>query len=263
MHKENHAFFFLSAISGSTAILTDDENRHAFRALRFVPGSAVYGTDGNGNIYKCMLTERTRASGEVDIVETVRLSPNFPPVHLHIGLPDRDQFEEALTGLSALGAATIIPVVCSYCQEPWWQQWEKRHERLRRKMIAAIKQAQNPWLPDVIRPQSFAETISMFDTQGAPGSVRIVADWHGAGLATVMQKVKQIEHVDCFIGPPGGFSPQELSQLFSINFNRIRLARYRLRTELASVVLCAQIMQHFIGETNAVEIPPLDLPNVK
>jgi 16S rRNA (uracil1498-N3)-methyltransferase len=251
MHKENHSFFFLSAVSEKKGLLTEDEHRHACRALRMAPNAALYGTDGKGNIYKCMLTPRSEESGEIDIVETFRQEPTSPVLRMFIGLPDREPFEEALPGLCALGASEIVPIVCRYCQEQWWRPWEKRIERLRRKMIASIKQAHNPWLPDLREPRPFSDALRLLDAQNARKSLRVVADPGGSAISSVIGEIGRTDHIDCFIGPPGGFSPEELGRLSSENFNRVGLSRFRLRTELAAVASCAQIMQCFLeaGET--------------
>ena len=246
MHKENHDLFYISSLLGRRAILTKEEYRHACRALRKGDDSVVHGTDGNGNIYKCKLAAQRRENGEVDIIETIRQEVLFPPVHLYIGLPEKEAFEEALVGLAALGAARIVPMVCDYCQKRWWNPWEERLERLRRKMISGIKQAHNPWLPDLRAPRPFPDAFKMIDEGMGEHSVRIIADPGGSALAKSLQETKPIERVDCFIGPPGGFSPVELKRFSAEGFRFVKVAHYRLRTELATIVLCAEIRQRFI-----------------
>jgi len=245
MRKENHSLFFLSAVSDAAGTLTNDEYRHAFRALRIAPDGALYATDGKGNIYKCKLAPRSGETGEVDIVETARQPPFLPPVRVFIGLPEREPFEAALAALSALGAAAIIPVIGRYCQEQWWRPWEKRGERLRRIMIAGIKQAHNPWLPDLRAPQPLDEALSTLGAEPALRPLRLVADCDADALTAVLRRTEGIDRVDCFIGPPGGFSPDELDLLRPEIFKRVGLSPFRLRTELAAIVSCAQIMQHF------------------
>jgi 16S rRNA (uracil1498-N3)-methyltransferase len=251
MHKENHSFFFISDVSPTTAILTKEEYRHACSALRIRSDAAVYGTDGLGNIYKCKLTEKSRQTGEVEIVETAAHKPLSPAVHVYIGLPDREGFEDALIGLTALGAARIVPLTCRYCQETWWEPWENRLERLQRKMIAAVKQSHNPWLPALHKPQPFLPAIQMACSQaGDRAAIPIAADADGAPLETAFTGAKQVDRVDCFIGPPGGFSPDELEYFSLKNIPLVKIAHYRLRTELAAIVSCAGIMQHFISMTD-------------
>jgi len=246
MHKENHTFFFISDASPTTAILTKDEYQHACRSLRISSDAAVFGTDGVGNIYKCKLSEKSRQTGEVEIVETVSQKPLSPAVHVYIGLPDRESFEEALIGLTALGAARIVPLTCRYCQEKWWESWENRLERMRRKMIAAAKQSRNPWLPELHKPMPFLPAVQMACTEADDHAIHIATDSTGSALETAFTGAKRIGRIDCFIGPPGGFSPDELEYFSLKNIPLVKIAHYRLRTELAAIVSCTGIQQHFI-----------------
>jgi 16S rRNA (uracil1498-N3)-methyltransferase len=257
MNKEEHALFFISPVSERQAILTKEEYRHACSVLRVGSDSAVQGTDGRGNLYKCKLGARSRERGEVDIVETVAHAPLAPAALLYIGLPEKEVFEEALTGLAALGAAKIVPLVCCHCQKPWWNEWGKRLERLQRKMIAGIKQAHNPWLPELHAPQPFSEALDMLGRETGEQTARLVADPGGTAVEEALRGNNAAGRIDCFIGPPGGFSPKELERLSAERFRLVKIAPYRLRTELAAIVLCAEIMQHGIGGG------PADLPNVK
>ena len=261
MHQENHALFFLSPLSTHRAILTKEECRHACCALRMGDDSVVYGTDGNGKIYKCRLAAQRGESIEVDIIETIPQAFLPPLVHLYIGLPEKEAFEEALVGLAALGAARIVPLVCNYCQGRWWNPWEKGLERLRRKMISGIKQAHNPWLPDLRAPQQFLEALHMVCEKAGGRTIRIVADPAGIAVGNTLQGRNPTDRIDCFIGPPGGFSPDEVHRFSMEGFQFVKVAHYRLRTELAAIALCAEIIQHFIA-TNVHEDRAV-LPDVK
>jgi 16S rRNA (uracil1498-N3)-methyltransferase len=223
--------------------------------------SAVNATDGNGHVYKCKLAAEVRDGGEVEILETVMLPALSPAVHLYIGLPDRDAFEEALTGLAALGASRIVPVVCGYCQAPWWDSWDKRVERMQRKMIAGIKQAHNPWLPDLSAPLPFNDAVATAVGGAGGRGNRIVADPGGSGFETAFQGGAQVERIDCFVGPPGGFSPGEQERFSEGKFTFLKVAHYRLRTELAAIVACSAIMQRFIA--NHARESRRDLPDVE
>jgi 16S rRNA (uracil1498-N3)-methyltransferase len=251
MHKEQHAFFFVNSVAAGRAILTKDEYRHACLALRMAGDSALYATDGGGNIYKCKLGARVPEGCEVEISETRREPAPHPCVRVYVGLPEKEAFEEALTGLTALGAEKIAPVVCGFCQGRWWDPWEERSERLQRKMIAAVKQAHNPWLPELLAPLPFTEALRR-SCVGAEGRVvRLAADPGGETMAAAVNRPGLVERVDCFIGPPGGFSPEELQQFSANGIRFVRVARHRLRTELAAIVTCSSIMQQYMGTGSA------------
>jgi 16S rRNA (uracil1498-N3)-methyltransferase len=261
MYKEQHAFFFISDVSGDKAFITKDEYRHACGVLRLSGDATLFGTDGRGNVYKCKLTAKSRETGEADIIDVCPQAPVFPPVHLYIGIPDREAFEEALTGLAALGAARIVPLICRYCQGKWWNSWGNRLERLRRKLISGIKQAHNPWLPDLLAPLPFDDAVQTVCQTSVDCSFRCVADVGGIAVARGLLGQNTVDHIACFIGPPGGFSPEELKRFPLEGFAFVKVAPYRLRTELAATVLCAEILQCWSPTNRRGERPVL--PDVK
>jgi RsmE family RNA methyltransferase len=99
---------------------------------------------------------------------------------------------------------------------------------------------------DLRAPQRLPEAFKMIDEGRGKRSVRILADPGGSAVAKFLQATNPIERVDCFIGPPGGFSPDELKRFSTEGFQFVKVAQYRLRTELAAIVLCAEVRQNFI-----------------
>ncbi len=239
MSKEDHSLFFVSIVSRGRALLTKEEYRHARLVLRMGENAFIHGTDGRGNIYKCRLSERSDENGGIDIIETFPQKAPKSAVRFFIGLPDRGAFEEAVVGLSAVGASSILPLICDYCQKPWWNPWDKHIERLRRKMISGIKQAHNPWLPELGQPQRLSEAIQ---TAREKNATCLVADAGGETISSVLSGNTTPEQIFCFIGPPGGFSPEEKSLFDVEGYTKMTLGRYRLRTELAAIVLCVILL---------------------
>jgi 16S rRNA (uracil1498-N3)-methyltransferase len=246
MSRETHSLFFVSSVSANRAFFSPEEYRHAHAALRIDKEAILFATDGKGSIYTCKFTGQSRETGEVEIIDARRQEAAQGVVDLYIGLPDREAFEEALTCLSALGAARIVPVVCSYCQDAWWRPWEKRIERLQRKMIAGIKQARNPWMPDLCSPQPFIKALQAVCVADNAEKWHCVADAGGIGLQIALPETHRLSRVTCFIGPPGGFSPEEMNRFSIEGLPLIKIAHYRLRTELAAIVFCAEIMQRWL-----------------
>jgi 16S rRNA (uracil1498-N3)-methyltransferase len=239
MEKHEHSLFFVDAAEEGSVCFSREELRHALLALRMDARAPLKCTDGNGAIFSCVQTAETAVSGKARIVETLSALRPQPQCAVFIGLPDRDAFEESLTNLAALGVDRIIPMVCRFCQHAWWDRWDKYADRLRRKMIAGIKQSLNPWLPQLTQPQSFAQaTGAMSDFQAC-----LVADSTGMPLRQAVMPLAGARQVACFVGPPGGFSPEELSILQTRASALVRIGPYRLRTELAAVVLCASVVQ--------------------
>ena len=241
MEKHEHSLFFVDSATEGKVLFSREELHQALGALRIEAQALLQCTDGLGGLYTCVQTSETAASGEALIVEAKQCPRVLPSCEVYIGLPQRDAFEEALTHVTALGVARVIPLHCRFSQNTWWNYWNKYAERFRRKMISGIKQSHNPWLPHLAAPQNFVAAVE------ALGDVLphqcLIADAGGQPFGHILSTLAGVDRVACFVGPPGGFSPQELDDLQSRGCTAVNIGPYRLRTELAAVVLCAGVMQ--------------------
>ncbi|MBN1757203.1 MAG: 16S rRNA (uracil(1498)-N(3))-methyltransferase [Chitinispirillaceae bacterium] len=235
MDKSSHFLFFADDLSSATITLDEAESRHAVSALRILPGQILRVTDGNGSIVTGPCHSGADRRLTVTVSSRSTLPRTAPQLHLCIGLPERDAFETILTNTTALGIARIIPVTAEYCQKTWWTNWEKAVVRFRQKMIASLKQSHNVYLPELLPPCSLTDAIQH------PGSITmLVAEMSGTTLHGITFPTDT--PISCFIGPPGGFSAEELRLLTERSALPVRIAPTRLRTELAATVLCGQII---------------------
>jgi 16S rRNA (uracil1498-N3)-methyltransferase len=233
MPSPDHNLFFASRVENGFAYLDSEESRHAQSVLRLSLGDALAVTDGKGAVYDCIVQERLSEALSARILSTRSVPRPQRSLSMFVGICDRDRFEELAENCAALGANRIIPVVCRFCQKPWWSAWDKHSQRIRKKLVAGIKQSHNPWLPLVTEPTTFSDALSQTEP-----SLMLAADAGGKRVLEIVDKIKQSRVVSCFVGPPGGFSPQELETLKKAGATLVSLSANRLRTELAAVVLC-------------------------
>jgi 16S rRNA (uracil1498-N3)-methyltransferase len=239
MRNHHHFLFFADRIEGGLLSLDADETRHAVSVLRLKPGDPLLATDGAGKIAECIYDSAPHGCLAGKITSRA-VHPRHPcSIHMFIGLPERDAFESLLCDLTALGVERITPLVCRYCQRPWW---EKKNEslgsRFRGKMVAALKQSCYPWLPVLDPPLPFA-TLDAAATSG----FLIAADAEGVPFSMATETIPTMPNVYTgIIGPPGGFAPEETAALRNLGMLFVKLAASRLTTELASVVLASEII---------------------
>jgi 16S rRNA (uracil1498-N3)-methyltransferase len=237
--RHEHFMFFTKSITKNHALFTEDEIRHAVSVLRIGAGSCIRATDGNGRIVTCRLTEDTVNTLEAEIVSCSMADILLPEMHFAIGLPEKDAFEEIVINLSAMGARRIIPIESAYSQNPWWKNWDKHHDRFVRKMITGIKQSHNPFLPELAAPAEFGQVLH--DIASSGNFAVIAADMNGSGFSAITEKNPSLKCAACFIGPPGGFSEEEFRSLRSVGCLFVKICDYRLRTELATTVMCGRM----------------------
>lgn len=235
MRDYNHFLFYSCQITESSIVLDHAETTHAVNVLRLKPNQLFNVTDGCGQILTCTLDQVRDDQAYGSIVLRKSLQRINAKIHLNIGIPDRDAMETIVTSCTAMGIERITPVICTFSQDQWWNKnWPKHYQRLQNKMISAMKQSLYPFLPVLDNPVDLEKAL-----ENCSGK-KITADPEGESLCTVINTADF--PVSCFVGPPGGYSEKEISLFKAQNSTLVRIAPTRLRTELASTVLCAQLL---------------------
>ncbi|MBD3421530.1 MAG: RsmE family RNA methyltransferase [Chitinivibrionales bacterium] len=234
--KNEHFLFFAASVSDNEVILSGQEAHHLLHVLSFGIGDRFKATNGKGALWECELSGAGRSEAVGKILSRTIASANNPEVHLFAGLPERDAFELLIEHCCALGITRFIPVECTYSQQPWWRtKWEKSRRRFERKMIAACKQSHNLWLPAVENPVTLAASLAL-----CCGTVAYADQDTDTRLNDYGKLPGDV--ISCFVGPPGGFSPQEKAALDQCGARKLCLSARRLRTELAATVASALLM---------------------
>lgn len=239
MRDHEHFLFYTTQVQQDTLILDPTETHHALHVLRLREGDPVLVTDGNGSIFECRYQCLNKQGLQAQVVDK-RLVPRFKTaIHLFVGLPDREAFEIILEHVTALGVERIIPVQSQNCRKEWWHDWERHLPRFQNKLISSMKQSLYPYIPSLDNPVKFDEIA---DT---PNSVTFLADFNGDNLLNTLNKIalrSDCQTISCIIGPPGGFTDEEVNVRKSQGAILVKIAPTRLRTELAATVLCGQIV---------------------
>ena len=213
--------------------LSEEETRHITKVLRLTEGDHIFLTDGIGTLCEAVILN---AQSKKCLVQCGPLKHEYDkrPFHLHIAIaPTKniDRFEWFLEKSTEIGIDEITPLYCS--------RSERNHlktERLKKVLIAALKQSLKAYLPKLNEPVEF----SKFITKNAEGS-KLIA-YCETGNEAELQKVYQKGSDSLIlIGPEGDFSLEEVDQAIKHDFIPISLGKSRLRTETAGVVACHTI----------------------
>jgi 16S rRNA (uracil1498-N3)-methyltransferase len=233
-----HHLFFATPLGDGTVILDGGESHHACSVLRAQPGDTLTATDGKGVIYTCAVETISSRACTARIVETQAMPRPKIAIHMHIGLPQREAFEAAIQALAPLAVSYITPVVCAHCQIQWWKnKWKKHNARFQRLAIASLKQSLSAYLPIIREPAAFENAVSHAE------GVLVYGDSSGNKLDALAPTLANAQSISCFVGPPGGFSNEEIQALKAKQARALRLSSLRLRTELAAAVMAAVVWQ--------------------
>ncbi|MBQ9770871.1 MAG: 16S rRNA (uracil(1498)-N(3))-methyltransferase [Lentisphaeria bacterium] len=211
----------------SPVVLERAEHNHLFRVLRARAGEVVGLLDGCG--WKGIA--QVEKGNVLTLLTKEHAMLPEKRIHLYIAPPRRQKMDSILKQAAELGVFRIVPVLCEYAvSEPGENAVAGRWRDL---LFEACKQSANPYLPQIFPMIPFREALE--DAQKncqflAFGSVRENGSFSfDSGDAA------------WFVGPEGGYSPEELAELEKIA-HPIRLGSYILRVETAAIAGIAKLV---------------------
>lgn len=216
----------------SVRIADYDEIRHV-KALRLRKGERILLTNGCGLCATAALECIESGIISFKILEEL---PDFGETGRKLGLAlgildSRERMEFAVEKAVELGITDFFPLICERSQRK-----TAANERLRSKILAAVKQSRRAVLPTLHRALGISEFI---EKNIANFNTIILADANGSHSLNVAESAVVIA------GPEGGFSDCEVAVISNctMNLQRLSLAPRRLRAETAAIAAIAAINQ--------------------
>lgn len=244
---DKHFLFFSENISGNTILLDRNETAHLSGVLRFGEDDEIQVTDGNGRIFECKIIKMKKDSTLCEVLSKRDVASLAVEITLAVGMPDKDKFEQICETANPLGVKKIVPLITERCDKKLFDgRFEKIKERCRRKIISSSKQSLNPYLTSIEEPVKLSDFINKtIDGSTAAGgsTANLLADFDGKPIFEIIDKNKIPKSICVFVGPPAGFSDDEIENLSKF-CQKIYLGKYRLRTELAAISAVSTIGQY-------------------
>lgn len=155
------------------------------------------------------------------------------PVSLVYALPKGDKLDTVARQITELGVARLILLSAQRSVVRLsGARAAQRVDRLSRITAEAARQSGRAHQPTVEGPLSLTEALQA--TAHSP--TRIVLDPHAIHP---LHQIEPSAHWSLFVGPEGGFSPDELDEMRAAGVRSARLGPSVLRTETAAPVACA------------------------
>jgi 16S rRNA (uracil1498-N3)-methyltransferase len=237
-----HRFFVDQESFGQDKIIVAGPDvKHISRVLRLGPGEIIELLDGCGQAARAQIESIGR-----DAVVCSRLEiyepPGEPPVRVVLlqGLPKGEKMESIIQKATELGVSEIVPVACRRSMvQLGGDRAGARRERWQRVAMEAAKQCRRPLFPIVRTPENFVAAINSV-SEGA----LFLLPWegeHNCSLKEVLVGGVPGE-IFIFIGPEGGFDPEEVRQAVGRGAVAVSLGPRILRTETAGPACLAAVM---------------------
>jgi len=219
--------YFCDSIPDSGGMVSVDaaESRHASSSRRQRTGEHVALIDGKGRRAgaKIVSLDRTAMLLRVDFVR--QIDRPRPQITLATAVPKGDRHRVLLDMTTQLGIFQYVPLLCDRSvvkpeshSAPRWM----------RVCIQACKQSHNPYLPRIDQVRSPAEFASSMKNTAIP---LYLATPDGVPVLPEYST----DRVAICIGPEGGFSDHEISQLLESGARPVSLGSHVLRIETAAV----------------------------
>ncbi|MCL5935023.1 MAG: 16S rRNA (uracil(1498)-N(3))-methyltransferase [Bacillota bacterium] len=232
-------------IKESTAIISGPDVKHITRVLRMAAGDPLILLDGTGAVYQAVIREINKEEILCQLLEqtTAHTEPTLK-VTLVQGLPKGDKMETIIQKCTELGVHRIVPLAAGRSVVKLeGKKAAERQERWQRVAVEAAKQCRRAGVPEVQRLSRWDEVLN-----GIPSDALVLMPWEDEkrqSLREVLQGVAAPSEVYLFIGPEGGFEPEEAARIGEKGFHRVTLGSRILRTETAGPAALTMVLYHY------------------
>ena len=219
--------------------LPSDEASHAVRVLRLKEGDELMLMDGKGCFYRA---EVTVASNHHCLYRILEKQPQPPQWQGHVQLaiaPTKmmDRIEWMTEKATEVGFDELSFLDCQFSERR-----NLKLERIRKIVVAAVKQSHKAYMPEVNDMTPFKPFIASHTA----GHRYIAHCYQEVARVNLFDELCQLQPSDdalVLIGPEGDFSIDEVRSAVSAGFVSVDLGKSRLRTETAglSAVMMMQL----------------------
>ncbi len=227
-----HRFYVTESI-GSTqeiSIHSDELANQLSRVFRLKTGDRVVLFDGSGFDYECVISDIRKDDKNLVTFHVEKSMPSrFMPardgreITLCAALVKKDTFEWIVEKATELGVTNIIPVMAERSEKK-----NLNEERLKKIAIEASEQSGRGTVPEIAPIVDLSKALEL-----ATASHVSALAFHLEGEP--LSKQAPTGSVALFIGPEGGWSPEEVEMFHTNNIPVVSLGTQVLRAETAVV----------------------------
>lgn len=222
---------------GETVFLDGPDGAHVRRSLRMGPGEELLLCDGQGREYTTVIDalEGDRVRLAVTGIAANATEPSLR-VTLYQGLPKGDKLEWIIQKAVELGVTEIVPVVTARSIAKSGDRAAQKQARHQKIAEQAAGQCGRGRIPTVALPLSFSEALKRVSRE----QTIICYEAGGQPLRALVSPEERA--LSLWIGPEGGFAPQEIEALTGEGAAVATLGRRILRCETAPLAALTAVM---------------------
>ncbi len=218
--------------------LTGSEFEHVVKVLRKKTGEEITVTDGEGNVYLCVISV-IRDGKALCTIHGKQRDLFEPRVRVRLfmsPLKNRERFEFAVEKTVELGVDSIVPVITTNTVKRS-DYAGKKTDRIRKIIIRAMCQSQRCRLPE------FHESVKLNDLlKETQFDQNKFVMYEFSNVNETIDAFTDSNYVSLLIGPEGGFDEKEIELLIKNGWKTKSLGSRKLRAETAAIVSVYEII---------------------
>ena len=214
--------------------ITGSDVNHIKNVLRMRQGETILISAGDNLEYTCLVSEMEAEEVIADISYVQEVGMELPSkIYLFQGLPKSDKMEMIIQKAVELGVYEVIPVSTARAVVKLDAKKEaSKQKRWQTIAESAAKQSKRMVIPETV---NYAEELD----------IRFIPYELAENMAHTKKLFEQIEpgqSIGIFIGPEGGFTPEEIELAMNHQVQPITLGKRILRTETAGMTVLSILM---------------------
>ena len=232
-------YFYVPNAAGSME-LPAEESTHALRVLRLQPGDEMFLLDGEGHVYKAVVTMTGKHCYYEIVANESQQRTWSVDIRLAIA-PTKmmERMEWLAEKATEIGFDELAFLDCKFSERK-----TLRIDRIEKIVVSAMKQSRKPFLPKVKALCKFDDFVQNA-TEGHRYIAHCYAEVERKDLFEELTNIDDDAPVTVMIGPEGDFSIEEVRRAVSAGFVSLSLGSSRLRTETAGLyaVMMSQLVK--------------------
>ncbi len=240
------SFYFPVDFEKGTLVIDGDEFHHMINVSRYHANDQVLLNNGMGLLAQANIQSISKKNAVLEIIDIKTMNKGNPEIAVAFSLLKNKNDLWIIEKLTELGIKHFFPMETRYSVRRIIDHKNKNADPLQEKMlktaISAIKQCDNAFLPEIRKVDALEQTIMKIKEMDFLPILASEIE-HNQSLISLLDQ-HQGQNLCFFIGPEGGFHPDEFELFNKHQVSSFSLGNHILRAETAAVSIASVITNH-------------------
>lgn len=211
------------------------------KVLRFHIGEQVKLFDNSGQEFVCEIISLDKKSSRLKVLSSkLNVTGQLLNVSLYFSLIKKDRMEWLLEKCTELGVSHFKPIISERSEKKGFNL-----ERAKKIIQEACEQSGRAVLPTVSEPSSLREALTSvsqsYSAKALKGEPAFAFDSSGSEFSS-LRSTLHVTSFTFFVGPEGGFTPNEIEMFKQAGIKIYSLGSATLRAETAAAAVASLLL---------------------